>query len=704
MLRHVRLYIVTMLAYTAGAGCAAFDSKPPIAQVKVHTSKIHGYTRVDDYYWLRERDNASVIDYLKAENAYTDSKMKHTRGIQEKLFVEMKGRIKENDMDVPVRDGNHFYYSRTEEGKQYPIYCRKGGSLEGDEEIILDVNQLAAGHKYFRVGVRRVSPNHKLFAYSTDTTGNETYTLYIKNLETGKLLTDEIPNTYYSVQWGNDNSTLFYSTLDDAKRPYKLFRHRLGTPAEQDQLVYHEKDERYFLRLSKTRSDRYLLLSLGSNVTSEVRYLAADDPEGHFQIIHPRQQGMEYSVAHHGDHFYIVTNDQAVNFKLVKTPVSSPSMGNWVEVIAHRPDVKLDGVGAFAHHIAIYERDNGLTTLRIMNPETERSLAVTFPEPVYTYRAMGNAEFNTDTIRFGYTSLTTPRSVFDYNMNTRSRVLMKQNEVLGGYDPNQYTSERIFATAKDGTRIPISIVYGKDVDRSEAHPMLLTGYGSYGSSYDPRFSSTRLSLLERGMIYAIAHIRGGGDMGRPWYENGKLLNKRNTFTDFIACAEHLVQEGYTDPDNLVITGGSAGGLLMGAVTNMRPDLFRAVVARVPFVDVMNTMLDPSIPLTVIEYEEWGNPHDKQYYDYMMTYSPYDNVTARDYPNLLITAGLNDPRVQYWEPAKWTAKLRAMKTDDNLLILKTNMGAGHGGASGRYDRLKQTAFQYAFMLDMVGIKK
>ncbi len=684
--------------------CATPAPTPPVAQVRPQTSSIHGETRVDDYHWLRERDNGDVIAYLEAENRYTEAMTKHTKKMQQRLYKEMKGRIKETDLTVPTKVDDYYYYTRTFEGKQYRVYCRKHGSLEAEEEVLLDANRLAEGEKYFRIGAFKVSPDHNLLAYSVDTAGSEVYTLHVKDLRTGGLLLDEIPGTYYSVEWANDNRTLFYTVLDEARRPYKAYRHVLGSATGDDQLVHHEKDERYFVGLSKTRSRRYLLLNLRSNITTEVRYLDADRPQSVFAIMHPRQQGMEYRVEHHQDHFYIVTNDDAINFKLMKTPVMATAKPNWTEVIPHRQSVKLDGVDAFTSHLAVYERDNGLRTLRIMSLEGEAEHQVQFPEPVYTFFATGNREFDTKVLRFSYMSLVTPRSVFDYNMETRTRKLKKQQEVLGGYDPAEYASERIFATAPDGVRVPISLVYRKGLVRDGKSSMLLAGYGSYGASFDPYFSSDRLSLLDRGLIFAIAHIRGGGDLGRPWYEDGKLLNKRNTFTDFIACAEHLIAQGYTSSDGLLITGGSAGGLLMGAVINMRPDLFKAVVARVPFVDVINTMLDSSIPLTVTEFEEWGNPKEKSFYDYMMAYSPYDNVAAKDYPNLLVTAGLNDPRVQYWEPAKWTARLRVLKTDNNRLLLKTNMGAGHGGASGRYDRLKERAFQYAFMLDVLGITK
>ena len=686
----------------SGASCAVFAPKPPVAAVKAKVSEIHGQTRVDDYYWLRERNDPHVIDYLKAENAYTEKMLKHTKSLQDSLYREMKSRIKETDLEVPVKVDDYYYYSRTEEGKQYRIRCRKKGSLDAPEEILLDENHLAQGAKYFRIGEYRVSPDHKLLAYSVDKAGNETYTIFIKDLTTGGLRLDEIPSTYYGLEWGNDNKTILYTLLDDAKRPHKLYRHTLGDDPKNDVLVHHETDERFHVSLDKTRSRKYVLLELASQITSEVRVLDADQPTGAFAVIHPRQQGMEYNVEHHGDDFYIVTNVNAINFKLMKAPISSPSKGNWVEVIPHRIDVKLDGVDAFQDHLAVYERDHGLRTLRIRNLKTNEEHKAEFPEPVYTYFAAGNEEFNTPTLRFMYTSLVTPRSVYDYDMNTRQRVLKKRDEVLGGYDPSKYASERIFATAADGIQIPISLVYQKGMQKDGTNPMLLNGYGSYGSPSDPFFQSNRLSLLDRGFIFAIAHIRGGGDLGRPWYEDGKLLHKKNTFTDFIACAEHLIAQGYTSPDKLAIIGGSAGGLLMGAVVNMHPDLFAACIAAVPFVDVVNTMLDDSIPLTVIEYEEWGNPRDKTFYDYMLSYSPYDNVTAQPYPNLLITAGLNDPRVQYWEPAKWTARLRATKTGNNLLLLKTNMGAGHGGASGRYDALRETALHYAFLLDVLGI--
>lgn len=674
---------------------------PPVARVVPHAMSHHGDTRIDNYYWMRERDNPEVIAYLEAENAHTASLMKHTEALQATLFEEMKARIKEDDSTVPARDGDYYYYSRTFEGSQYRAHCRKRGGRDGSEEIILDENALAKGHRYFRLGGLRVSPDHRYLAFAVDTNGSETYRLRIKDLTTGKLLPDEIRNTYYGLEWSNDNRTIFYTTLDEAKRPDKVHRHTLGTPAADDVTVHHEEDDAYHVSLGKTRSKRFILVEMDSQITSEVRVIDADAPAGAARTIHPREHGVEYAVAHHGEHFYITTNDQAVNFRLMRAPVADPSKANWSEVIPHRPAVKLDGVDAFRGHLAVYEREDGLRRIRIRRLSDGSDHVIEFDEPVYTVRPGENREFDTTTLRFSYTSMVTPPSVFDYDMEGRSRQLMKREEVLGGYDPANYTSERVSAVAADGTRVPISIVYRKGMRRDGGNATLLYGYGSYGASMDPGFDSNRISLLDRGFVYAIAHIRGGGDMGRPWYEDGKFLKKRNTFTDFIACAEHLVAAGYADRDRLAIMGGSAGGLLMGAVVNMRPDLFTAVVAKVPFVDVVTTMLDETIPLTVIEYEEWGNPHQKTYYDYMKSYSPYDNVAAVGYPHMLITAGLNDPRVQYWEPAKWTAKLRSLKTDGHRLLLKTIMGAGHGGRSGRYNRLEERAFDYAFILDVMG---
>ncbi|HEY9620229.1 MAG TPA: S9 family peptidase [Crinalium sp.] len=675
---------------------------PPIAEKHPYILSSHNDERIDPYYWMRDRSDPNVIAYLEAENAYTEAVMKHTEGLQKALYDEMLARIKETDLSVPYRKDDYYYYSRTEEGKAYPIHCRKQGSLDAPEEVLLDQNVLADGHDFFSLGVIQVSPDHQLLAYSVDTAGNELYTLCFLDLATRQLYAETIPETYYSFAWANDSKTVFYTQVDAANRPYKLFRHTVGTSVDEDVLIYHEQDDAYFLGIDKTRSEAYILLSLESKVTSEVHFLDANTPTDAFQLIQARSQGMEYGVEHHGDSFYIVTNEDAVNFKLVKTPVSSPSKEHWQTIIPHRDDVLLSGVSAFADHLVIYERQGGLPTVRVQKLSTGEEHALTFPEPTYSVWESANPEFNTNILRFSYSSLISPSSVFDYNLDTQERELKKETEVLGGYDRTQYASEWIMATAPDGAAVPISMVYQRGTEKNGKNPLLLTGYGSYGASYPVSFSSSRLSLLDRGVVIAIAHIRGGSEMGRNWYENGKFLHKKNTFTDFIACAEHLINEGWTGSDRLAITGGSAGGLLMGAVVNARPDLFKAVVADVPFVDVVTTILDPSLPLSVMEWEEWGNPNDKTYYDYMKSYSPYDNVEAKAYPAMLITGGLNDSRVSYWEPAKWTAKLRDLKTDDNLLLLKTNMGAGHGGASGRYESLKELAFDYAFFLDQWGL--
>jgi oligopeptidase B len=690
--------VLFVIAISTLSFCAVDqNANPPIATKMPHKTEIHGEELIDNYFWMREKENPEVIKYLDAENEYTNAIMKDTEGLQDKLYKEMLGRIKETDQSVPVKIDDYYYYSRTEEGKQYPIHCRKNGSLEAQEEIMLDENALAEGQKYFSTGVLDVSPDHRLLAYSTDTDGSEIYTIYIKDLSTGELLKDVITNTSYSLEWSNDNKMLFYTTLDETMRPYKVFRHILGTDAKDDSLIYHEEDEAFYVGIEKSESKAYLFITSGSNTTTEVRYFSADNPDESLKLIHPRQTKMEYYITHQGDSFFILTNDNAKNFRLMKAPVTNPAKDNWQEVIPHSDSVRLEDIEAFENHLVVYERENGLKKMRIMNMKNSESHYVDFPEPVYTFEEGENPNYKTNILRFSYTSLVTPNSVFDYNMDSKKRELKKQQEIPSGYDPSLYQSERIFAKTTDGILVPISIVYKKGMVKDGKNPLFLYGYGSYGISSDPSFGTNRISLLDRGFIYAIAHIRGGEEMGRYWYEQGKLLNKKNTFTDFIACAEHLIAEKYTSSDKLSIYGGSAGGLLLGAVTNMRPDLFKVVVAEVPFVDVINTMLDDSLPLTVTEYEEWGNPNDKQYYDYMKSYSPYDNVTAKNYPNILITTSLFDPRVQYWEPAKWVAKLRALKTGKNMLLLKINMKAGHGGASGRYDYLKEIAFMYAFIL-------
>ncbi len=636
-----------------------------------------------------------MIPYLEAENRYTEDVMASTKPLQERLYHEILGRIQETDVSVPVKRDRYFYYTRTEEGKAYSIQCRKEGSLDAPEEILLDANVLAEGQKYFRLGNFAISPDHRLLAYSTDLEGDEAYTIQVKNLGTGELFPDRIANTYYTLEWANDNRTFFYTVLDETKRPYRAFRHGLGEAS--DPLVYEEPDGRFALGLGKTRSRRFVFIELSSPLTSELRYLEAADPRGEFRVLLPRRQDVEYDAAHHGEYFYIRTNQGAKNFRLMRTEIGNPSNEHWHEVIPARADVTIEGVDSFEDHLAVYERERGLEKICIRDGLGAFSHYIAFPEPVYTVSATGNAEYKTDLLRFSYTSLVTPTSVFDYNVRTQERELKKQYKVRGGYDASQYRSERIFAKAPDGAEVPISLVYRRGFERNGTSPLLLYGYGGYGHSIDPRFSSDRLSLLDRGFVFAIAHIRGGAELGEEWHDHGKLLEKKNTFSDFIACAEHLIATRYTSSEHLAIMGGSAGGLLMGAVLNMRPELFHAAIAKVPFVDALNTMLDPTLPLTMAEYEEWGNPEDKQYYEYIRSYSPYDNAAPREYPSMLVTAGLNDPRVSYWEPAKWVAKLRALKTDSNVLLLKTDMGSGHFGPSGRYEGIKEVAFDYAFLL-------
>jgi len=677
---------------------------PPVAKKIPRDVSAHGIERVDDYYWLRERDDPAVIAYLEQECDYTRLATEHNAAFRERLYEELVGRIKETDVSAPVGWGEYFYYIRTEEGKQYSIHCRRRRNLDVEEEIILDENELAAGRDFLKVGVFRLSLDHKMLAYSTDTMGAETFTLYVKNLETGEVVEEGIPNTYYGVEWSDDSRVLFYNTLDEAKRPCRLYRHRLGEPHEKDEMVYHEEDDAFFLDISRTKSRRFLLMRLGSNTTTEVHYLEADRPDDPLRLVHPRQHEMEYYVTHNGDWFYILTNDAARNFKVVRAPVTDPGKSHWRDFIPARKNVKVDDVECFANHLVVYERSGGLKKIRVLDLVNGGSHEVEFPEPVYTVWSDENPEYDTNSLRFSYTSMVTPRSVIEYDMDTRTRELKKQYEVLGGYDPEDLKMERVFAVTRDGAKVPISLVYRKSVKRDGTNPVFMSGYGAYGSSVEPYFLSTRLSLLERGFICAIAHVRGGGEMGRQWYEEGKLLKKANTFADFIACADYLVRKKYTSAGNIAIYGGSAGGLLAGAVTNARPELFRCVIAGVPFVDVVTTMMDETIPLTVIEFEEWGNPESKKFYEYMMSYSPYDNIDRQDYPHMLVTGGLNDPRVQYWEPAKWVAKLRTMKTDDNALLLRMKMGEGHGGASGRYDHLRDIAFEYVFVLDCFDISQ
>jgi oligopeptidase B len=664
---------------------------PPLAPQIPHQTTIHGEIVTDNWFYLRDRQHPKTLPYLEAENQYTAHVMEPASELETKIYTEMVARIQETDSSVPAKYGAFEYYTRMEQGKQYPIHCRRPLAAEPTEQIVLDCNALATGHAYFSLAYDEVSPDGTLLAFAIDTDGSEVYRLRFKNLQTGDTLPDDIPNVYYSGAW-TDNLNFFYTTLDETKRPYRLWHHQLGSTAP-DTIVYEETDARFNVSIERTRSGKFLLLGIDSHATSEARYLATNDPGGQFQPLRPRVQDVEYYAEHQGNFFWIRTDENAINFRLLRAPDTDPT--NWTEILPHRDDVSIEGLDGFRDHLVLVERANGLKQLRVLGADDH---LVAFEEPAYTIYPDGNEDYDATNLRFLYTSLVTPRSVYDYDMNTRTRELKKQYAVLGGYDPSNYTSERIFATAPDGVQVPISLVYRRGIEHNGQSPLYLYGYGSYGIITEPSFSSERISLLDRGYIYAIAHIRGSGDMGRRWYEDGKLLHKMNTFTDFIACAEHLTAHRYTSPGKLAIAGGSAGGLLMGAVVNLRPDLFHTVVAHVPFVDVVNTMLDDTLPLTIAEYEEWGNPNDRAFYDYMRTYSPYENVSATAYPNILVTAGLNDPRVSYWEPAKWVAKLRASKTDENTIVLKTNMGAGHGGPSGRYAKLKEKAFEYAFLLD------
>jgi oligopeptidase B len=674
--------------------------QPPTTEKKPKVTEINGDRMVDNYFWLREKTNPAVIAHLEAENAYASAVMKPTEALQEKLYNEILSHIKQTDNSVPYRWGDYFYYTRTVEGQQYPIFCRKLQSLNAAEQILLDLNEMAKGQKFMSVDSFVPSDDGNLLAFSTDNTGYRQYTLQVKNLKTGELLPEKIERVD-NVAWATDNKTLFYVTEDDVtKRNDKMFRHVLGT--DKYELLYNEKDELYDIGVGRTRDKAVILLGAYSKTSTEFQYIPANDPAATWKVILPRQADHEYDVDHRGDLFYIRTNKGAKNFRVVTAPVSDPAEKNWRELVAHRPAVKIDSVDMFADFAVLSEWENGLEQIEIVNFKNNQRHRVAFPEPVYSANISNNREFNTPVVRYNYQSLSTPGSVFDYDMNSRKATLLKQTEVPGGFDKNNYKTERVFATASDGTKIPMSVVYRKTVKLDGSAPLLLYGYGSYGISIPPSFSASRLALLDRGVVYVIAHIRGGGELGEPWRDAGRMMNKINTFTDFIACAEHLVNNKYTSKDRIAIQGGSAGGMLMGAVSNMRPDLFKAVIAQVPFVDVLNTMLDASLPLTTSEYIEWGNPNEKAAYDYMKKYSPYDNVHKADYPAMLVKVSLNDSQVPYWEGAKLVAKLRDYKTDHNPLILKVNMGAGHGGASGRYDAYRETAFDYAFVLWQFGI--
>ena len=668
---------------------------PPVARKIPQVSTVHGDLRQDDYYWLREKDRPEVLEHLKAENAYTEALMKPTEDLQSALYDEMLARIKEDDESVPYRRGRYYYYSRTETGKQYPILCRKLGSLAAPEEITLDLNVLAEGHPYLGLGAAAVSDDGHLLAYTTDVTGFRQYTLYVKDLRTGALDAEQIEKVV-SVAWGADGETLFYVTEDAAKRPYRLYRRRRGAAAGD--LLYEEQDALFNLHVERSRSLAYLLASSASFTATEVRFLAAGDVAGTWQVLLPREKNHEYHVDHGGDRFYIRTNGGGRrNFRLVTAPVQDPRPAQWTELLPHRDDVMLEDVEVLARHYVVQERRDGLVGLRVTTLADGAVHHVEFPEAAYDVASEANVEFDTSTYRFHYQSLVTPPSVFDYDMTSRARVLLKQTEVRGGYDPSRYRTERVHATAADGTRIPISLVCRADVTRDGTSPLLLGGYGAYGHPYPVLFSSTRLSLLDRGVTMAIAHVRGGGELGKRWHDEGRMLSKRNTFTDFVATAEFLVAQGFAAADRLVIEGGSAGGLLMGAVLNLRPELFRAAILRVPFVDVINTMLDESLPLTVGEFEEWGNPKIREQYEYMKSYCPYTNLQPQPYPVILVKTSLHDSQVMYWEPAKYVARMRALKVDDRPVVFKINLEAGHGGASGRYDHLREIAFDYAFIL-------
>jgi oligopeptidase B len=684
---------------------------PPVADKKPFDVGFHGEKRNDDYYWMNDffkkgPDSNKVVEYLKAENAYLDTMMAGLKTFEKNLFDEMKGRIKEKDESVPVFNNGYFYYNRYEEGKQYYIYCRKKGDLNAPEEVLLDVNKMAEGHDYYSAVGFSISPDNKLLAFGVDTVSRRQYTIKVKNLETGEIYADAIFPASGGSEWGNDNKTLFYTATNPVTLlSEKIKRHTLGSDASSDVVVYEEKDKTNYIGVGKTKSNKYLMIYSGGTLSSEIRYLDADKPMGSFVVFQPRIKDVLYQVDHHGDKFLIVTNKDAKNFRLMESTLTNTSVDSWKDVIPHRADILLEGIEVFKDHLVITERKAGLLQIRVRKMANGEEHYLDFGEPAYAAYVSANPEFNTTTLRYNYTSLTTPGSVYDYNMDSKEKKLMKQNEVVGGYDPKDYVTERVFATARDGSKVPVSIVYKKGFEKNGNGPLLLYGYGSYGASMDASFNSARLSLLNRGFAYAIAHVRGGQEMGRQWYEDGKMMKKMNTFYDFIDCAEFLIKEKYTSKEHLYALGGSAGGLLMGAIVNLRPDLWHGVIAAVPFVDVVTTMMDESIPLTTNEFDEWGNPKsNKETYDFLKSYSPYDNVQKKEYPHLLVTTGLHDSQVQYFEPAKWVAKMREMKVGNNLLLLHTNMEAGHGGASGRFDYLKEIAMEYAFLLALEGITK
>ena len=687
------------------------DAKYPIAEKKPKKLVKHGDVRVDNYFWMRLSDEQKlapvkdahtqkVINYLEAENDYHDKITAYNKNFEEELFLEMKGRIKEDDATVPYKDNGYFYITRYEKGKQYPIYSRKKEHLEAEEQIMFDVNQMSKGYEYYKLGGLNISPNNKLAVFATDTVSRRQYFLRIKNLETEEIYKDIIDNTTGGSVWANDNKTIFYTKKNPVTlRSEKIYRHVLGTPTSEDVEVYHEKDETFGTYVTISKSKKYIIIGSYSTTSTEAQFLEADNPTGEFKILQPRVKDLEYNVAHYKEHFYLLTNkDKATNFKLMKTPVTKTTLENWIDVIPHREDTLLEDFSIFKEYLVLEERSNGLNKVRIKRWDNKEDYYLPFNEETYSVGVYGNPEFDTDIIRYSYNSFTTPSSIIDFNMNDKTKDIKKEQEVLGGkFKKENYISKRVWAPARDGKKVAISLVYHKDTQLNENTPLLQYAYGSYGYTIPDSFSTTRLSLLDRGFVYALAHIRGSEYLGRNWYEDGKMLNKKNTFTDFIDCSKYLIANKYTSSKHLYAMGGSAGGLLMGAIININPDLYNGIIAAVPFVDVISTMLDDSIPLTTGEYDEWGNPNDKEFYDYIKSYSPYDQVDSKAYPNMLVTTGFHDSQVQYWEPAKWVAKLRELKTDDNLLLLRTNMGAGHGGASGRFEALKETAKDYTFIL-------
>ena len=679
------------------------QNKGPVCKKIEKELSIHGDVRIDPYYWLNDREDPEVIAYLNAENEYTHSVMHKTEPFQKKLYDEIVNRIKKDDETVPYLLNGYWYYVRYVEGGEYPLYCRRKGNLEAEEEIMLNVNEMAEGHAYYQVGGVSVSPDSKTIAFGVDNVSRRIYTIYFKDLVNNKILDISIPNTTGSASWANDNNTLFYSVRNEQTlRSEWIMKYSMAHDKSEE--VYFEKDETFTTFVYKSKSKKYIIIASSSTLTNEYMYLDAGDPDGEFKVFQERVRGIEYGIAHAEDRWYVLTNWDAINFRLMECEEGATGKDNWKEVIAHREDVLLEGIDAFRDYLVLSERSNGLTHLRIMPSNGAKDHYMEVDEAAYSLWSDNNPEFDTEWFRVGYTSLITPSSIFDYNMNTRERVLKKEQEVVGGYDKSAYRTERTFVTVRDGANVPVSIVYKGELTRDGKRPLLLYGYGSYGNSIDVYFSHSRLSLLDRGFVYVIAHIRGGEEMGRHWYDDGKLLKKKNTFYDFIDCGKYLIEEGYTSTPHLYAMGGSAGGLLMGAVINLEPDMWNGVVAAVPFVDVVSTMLDETIPLTTGEYDEWGNPNDETYYKYIKSYSPYDNIEAKNYPNLLVTTGLHDSQVQYWEPAKWVARLREFKTDNNLLLLKTEMEQGHGGASGRFQRFKDVAFEYAFLLSLENIKE